>query len=183
MDTQDVRLAVLYRLISDLNDAGKIQLQKLTYFLQESFSVPSKYRFKMYLYGPYSEALDTDISRLHLSGYVNIQSDPQGYGFHITPVPEVPVDAQDTVNKWTDITNEFSNEITTMIQYFGCQQASELELAATIHFVKNLLTARATHDNPPTEEQIVKTVKGLKPKFSTDDIFQSYFELQRRRLD
>jgi uncharacterized protein YwgA len=59
MDTQDLRLAILHEVISELDDVGKTQLQKLGYFLQEAFSVPTKYSFRMHHYGPYAEALET----------------------------------------------------------------------------------------------------------------------------
>lgn len=164
MDTQEFRLALLYEVIDKLEDSGKIQLQKLVYFLQEASKLPTRYGFKMHHYGPYSEDLDTDMTRLKLTGYVDVQPDAQGYGFHITSV-----DSPKT--EWLSIIEPYSQKIEQTINIFGNKQAYELELAATIHFVSNLAPASSKDD-------IVDKVKSLKPRFEKDYIskFQSDLE-------
>ena len=69
MNTQELQLAILHKVISELDDVGKTKLQKLGYFLQEAYGVSTKFPFRMHHYGPYSEALETDIPRLTLCGY------------------------------------------------------------------------------------------------------------------
>ena len=81
MSTKELHLAVVHKVIFELNDVGKTRLQKLGYFLQESFQVPTKYAFRMHHYGPYSEALDTDMARLQLTGYVAIRPGLAGLRF------------------------------------------------------------------------------------------------------
>ena len=78
----------MLEIIRQLGDAGKIKIQKLTYFLQESLGIGAGYLFRMYHYGPYSEDLDTDMTRLKLEGYVNITPDADGYGFHVMPADD-----------------------------------------------------------------------------------------------
>src|SRR4030042_4850313 len=81
---EDLRFAVLHWLVSRLQDVGKIQLQKLAYFLQESYEIPLGYTFRMHHYGPYSRDLDNDLLKLSLMGFVDVRPDVSGYGFHVT---------------------------------------------------------------------------------------------------
>jgi uncharacterized protein YwgA len=164
MDTQDLRLAILHEVISELDDVGKTQLQKLGYFLQEAFSVPTKYSFRMHHYGPYAEALETDIARLRLTGYVDIQPDPQGYGFHITSIDNPP-------EEWSRSIQPYVQSINDVIKTFGSRKTPELELAATIHFTKNLLSDAST-------DEVLSKVKALKPKFDGGYISKLHAELE-----
>ncbi len=168
MTTRELRLAIAHRVVSQLKDVGKIRLQKLCYFLQESYQVPTKYTFKMHHYGPYSEALETDLARLRLTGYVAMSPDPRGYGFHISPVdsPEC---------EWLEISNEYFRSIESALRLFGEWSPSKLELAATIHFVKNLLPNESTIE-------VLRRVKSLKPKFTDIYIADVYRELEEMHL-
>ena len=168
MNTRELRLAVAHRVIAELNDVGKTRLQKLSYFLQESFQVPTKYSFRMHHYGPYSEALETDMARLQLTGYVAIRPDLQGYGFHISPT--------DTPEKeWVEISSQFGQSIDDALEIFREWSPSKLELAATIHFVANLLP----HE---PESAILSKVRALKPKFAPQYVSQVRDELDRLGL-
>ena len=168
MDIQEFRLAVLSRIISGLQDAGKIQLQKLIYFLQEAFGLPTEYVFRMHHYGPYSEDLDTDMTRLKVTGYVSIDPDLDGYGFHVKPV-DVPD------QNWESLVAPYGKQINQVLKLFGDRPASELELAATIHFVDHLLK-EASH------EQVIETVISLKPKFNRAYITSCQTELREQGL-
>ena len=79
--SQSIRLALVYEAVNRLKDTGKIKLQKLMYFLQESFNAPTNYSFRMHHYGPYSEELETDLSRLRSSGYLSVEPDLGGMVF------------------------------------------------------------------------------------------------------
>ena len=168
MNTQELRLAILHKMISEMEDAGKTQLQKLGYFLQEALDVPTKYPFKMHHYGPYAEALETDTARLRLAGYVDIQPDLQGDGFHITPIDSPP-------EAWSQLICPYNQSISRAIETFRDWQTHELELAATIHFVRKLLS-----DAPKNE--VVNKVNALKPKFDKEYITGFYAELEQLNL-
>ena len=168
MNTQELRLAVLHKVVSHLDDVGKTRLQKLCYFLQEAFDVPTKYPFRMHHYGPYAEALDTDMARLRLTGYVDIAPDPEGYGFHITPIDS-------PLEEWHQFTESYGRSVDNLIEIFSDRPTSELELAATIHFVKNLLS-----DIP--EYEVLSRVKALKPKFTECYIHELHAELEQLGL-
>jgi uncharacterized protein YwgA len=168
MNTQELQLAILHSVISELGDVGKTKLQKLGYFLQEAYDVPTKIPFRMHHYGPYSEALETDIARLRLAGYVKVDADQQGYGFHITKIDS-------PLEEWKQLIEPFRNSITRMIEEFGNRPVPELELAATIHFVKNL--------SPGIQkQQAIDKVRALKPKFGEVYVIKIYDELKDKGL-
>ena len=169
MNTQELQLAILHKVISELDDVGKTKLQKLGYFLQEAYGVSTKFPFRMHHYGPYSEALETDVARLRLTGYVKVESDQQGYGFHITSFDDNPPE------EWGQVIEPFGNSIKGMLEEFGNRPVPELELAATIHFVKNL--------SPGIQKQrVIDKVRALKPKFGKDYVVKIYDELRDKGL-
>ena len=165
MDTQKLRMAVLHKAITDLEDVGKTKLQKLCYFLQEGLGVPTKYTFRMHHYGPYSEALDTDISRLNFSGYVDIQPDSGGYGYHITSI-------DDPEDEWMEVLMPYEDRIDEAAKSLGDWYTSELELAATLHFVKKLAPSLSN-------DQVVNRVRALKPKFEISKIANLHSRLKQ----
>jgi len=157
------RLAFVYGLVEKLEDTGKIRLQKLVYFLQEAFGVPTGFSFRMHHYGPYSDDLDTEMTRLKMNGYLNIVSDPQGYGFHVNVADEPD-------GSWRKIIDANMTEIEKVLVLFGEKTPSQLELMATIHFVDRLR-------NHPSTGELIKLVNGLKPKFTPEYIKASCVEL------
>ena len=169
MDTQDLRLAITHVIVKELGDVGKTKLQKLVYFMQAARGVPTGYPFKMHHYGPYSEALETDISRLAHSGYLFVNPDEMGFGFHITPGESQAED------RWNAGLAPLQPSIRQVIELFRACETSELELAATIHFVKTL---------SPTwsRDRVIETTKRLKPKFATTFVEEWYGRLEQCRL-
>ena len=168
MDIENLRLALSYMLISKLGDMGKVQLQKYVYFLQAAYNVPVEYSFKMYHYGPYSEDLDRDMTILKLLGYINIDRDADGYGYHLTALDEPDDD-------WNTIMSPYSESLENATQVFGKLSASDLELYATIHFVNDL-------NGEPPQQEVVNTVHSLKPKFNESTINTYYALLQHAGL-
>ena len=152
MSTQELRLAILHRIIRDYPAVGKTRLQKFGYLLQETLTVPTKYLFRMHHYGPYAESLETSISRLKLSGYVDIRFSPTGYGFEISAIDE-PAD------EWERLLEPYAPIVKTVEDKFGRLMPAELELWTTLHFVEQLLGDAAA-------EEVINNVKALKPKFS-----------------
>ena len=130
--------------------------------------VPTDYRFRMYHYGPYADSLETDMVRLKLTGYFNILADPQGYGFRITSI-------DDPMAGWGDLVEPYSKAIDDLIETFDGWQASRLELAATIHFVKRLLPTLSN-------DEVIAKVKSLKPKFQNEFIADLRTELESQGL-
>ena len=162
------RLAVIREVVDRLGDAGKTQVQKIVYFLQEGVEVPLGYSFRMYYYGPYSDGLDSDLSLASAMGYVQVEPDFQGFGYHVTPTE---VDAPD----WSTSLAERIGDIRSTIDHLGELEVWMLELCATIHFVDQLKAGQSV-------EEIVATVSRLKPKFSRQVIEQGLITLQDTKL-
>ena len=168
MSSQELQLAILHNVTSRLGDVGKIQLQKLAYFLQEGFGVPTKFSFRMHHYGPYAEDLETATSRLRLAGYIQVEPDSEGYGFHITS-------SDQPLEEWSELVEPFSESIDDVVEAFGDKMTSELELAATIHYMTKLRP-----ELPATE--LIESVRALKPKFDENYVSKAYNELEQLDL-
>ncbi len=162
------RLAVIYEIVTRLSDTGKTNIQKIVYFLQEAVGVPLLYPFRMHYYGPYSEGLDGDVSLLRAMGYIDVEPDPNGFGFHVRPVVEVGMD-------WPEELERFKPNVVQAIDYLGQLSTSDIELYATLHFVNKLGS-----DLPKSE--VLSTVKSLKPKFPHETINAAYDKLERDGL-
>ena len=168
MSTQELQLAILHDVTCRLGDVRKIRLQKLVYFLQEALGVPTKFQFRMHHYGPYADSLETNTARLKLAGYVNVEPDLQGYGFHITPTDEPQ-------EEWRQLIQPYKERIDEVINALGDLQIRELELAATIHYVKRL------RPNLPNHE-LLGMVRALKPKFEEDYVSQVRAKLEDLKM-
>ena len=151
------RFAVIRRIAELAPDPGKINIQKIIYFLQNDAGVSLDYRFKMHHYGPYSVNLDNNLSLANAMGIVEVTPDSNGHGYHVSPgqydveVPAPPI-------PWKEIDEKIHN--------LGGLELWRLELLATAHFVKSL---RPQLD----ESQMVRTVLRLKPKFSEQTISEA----------
>jgi len=167
-NSQQIRLAILYRIVHELGDSGKIRIQKTLYFLQEAFGVPSRYGFRMHHYGPYSEELETDLIRLKTTGYLSVRPDAQGYGYH------VGVSAPPEEN-WGPFVSRYEGQIKKVLSLVQPRVSAELELMATLHFVDSLSSGL-------TGEELIDSVKSLKPKFTKEYISGLHKELMQDGL-
>ena len=165
---EDLNFAVLHRLVSDLEDVGKIQLQKLAYFLQESYGIPLGYTFRMHHYGPYSRELDDDLLKLRLMGFIDMQAAISGYGFHVTKLC-------DAEPGWAKALARYESQLGDVIEKLGDMPAYLLEVYATIHYVSQLVEGASA-------EQIEGIVHHLKPKFLPDYIAAAREQLQQLGL-
>jgi len=152
-------------------DLGKIQLQKIIYFLQES-DIPLKYNYEIYHYGPYCFELAGNLDSLNSSGVLDVTPDNTGYGYHI-------VQGKFSDNFYgkdlTVTTNKYKKQIDFVLANFASCTVSEIELKATIHFVHKMLTMHEYH----SKEDIVRRVQELKPKFTPKYISDCYDELNK----
>ena len=162
------RLAAIQCVVEQSQDIGKTKVQKIIYFLQEWLRVPLMYRFRMHHYGPFSDDIDSGISALQSAGYIEVSHDPQGYGYHITPVSgkQLP---------WNSELAKYRGEMTEAINSLSVLDASDLELLATVHFVQHLL-------EEASKEEVLDNVSRLKPKFTRQTIQSAYDQLVRNNL-
>jgi len=157
------RLSIVHEIVQILKDTGKTNIQKIVYFLQESVGVTLGYSFRMHHYGPYSDALDGDLSLAKALGHIEIEPDSEGFGYHVTPIKAASV-------SWSITIAPSREQIDNAISLLGSLRTWELELDATIHFVSELGASAS-------EDEISNTVRSLKPKFTIETIRSAYGRL------
>ena len=162
------RLAVIQLIVNELADTGKIKIQKILYFIQEALGAPLEYRFRMHHYGPFSEDIESDISVMRAVGYIDVEADANGYGYHITPASEEQL-------PWDSELAKYRGEMVDAIDGLKVLDASDLELFATVHFVQHLL-------EKASKEDVLDSVSQLKPKFTKQTIQSAYDQLVKNKL-
>jgi len=164
LEEKQTRFAIIRYLVDKLEDVGKTKIQKIIYFLQEAFGVHLDYVYTMYYFGPYSDELDNDLLDMKLQDYLDIKPSPDGYGYHVHPGNEVIALIDDTIKP-------YARQLDECVAKFGNFPALYLELLGTLYFVKH-------SEDKPTEEEIIKKVKMLKPKFGMPVIKEYYEKLE-----
>ena len=160
---KEVRFAIIRYVVDKLKDVGKTKIQKIAYFLQEAFGVHLDYVYTMYYFGPYSEELDNDLLDMKLQGYLNIEPDPAGYGYHVRPGNEV-------IDSIYNKIEPCKGQLDGCLDKFGDFPALYLELLGTLYFVKH-------SEAKPNKDAIIKKVRVLKPKFEMSEIEEYYAKL------
>lgn len=165
-----LRLRLIYELLSRAQergyDIGRTKLQKLFYFLKE-FGVDPGYRFGLRHYGPYSDQLASDLGILATLDAVSVEPDPARYGYHIhAKVPPSGVFPRKLAMQRPIL--DF------VLDRFGYRDAGELEVMATIQFVKHVLESK---ERGGDWQESVEIVHALKPKYNIDFINTCYAQL------
>jgi hypothetical protein len=113
-----------------------------------------------------------DLDQVDALGGVAVNSVISGKGgYNIVPGPE-----NESVQKnATTFLTRNSEKINKLINEFGGFSAKELELRSTIHYVYK-------ENKKITNEDLIKTVKEIKPKFSAEEISFSIKELIEKGL-
>ena len=136
---------------------------KFAYILQTVRDVPLGYRFQLYNYGPYDEAVLTDVrqavsSELLSSKLVTFSGGGYGYRFSIGNA------LSSASEELSEHANPFDDDIDWVVNQFGGESAGRMELISTIIFV---LCENGTRLEKP---QIVQRVNEIKPHFSREVI-------------
>ena len=169
------RIGLVREIVEHCGDVGKTKIQKITYFLQEAHGIPLVYPFRMHFYGPYSDELDGVLSLTSSLGYIDINPDPNGYGYHVTPVKErVGMPWQGYDRRHDKEVKEYG-DIARWIKFLGKLDTPKIELYATIHFIGG-------PKGVASKEETLTTVKRLKPKFTEPEIRKAYHDLEKAKL-
>ncbi len=138
---------------------GKTKLQKLVYFCKVA-GVPMPYTFDMYYYGPFSQDLAEDMDRLEVLGLVESREET-----------EAAVDyrpgrrADQAISSYAAALGDYEERIRRTITAFGMMPARDVELHATVHYV------RRSGGRVRSEDQTVEAVRALKgSRFSESEI-------------
>ena len=161
---QEDRFAVIRYIVDKIGDVGKIQMQKLAYFLQWIFQVPLGYDYKIHHYGPYSDELNDDLIVMQLNKHVEVEADPSGYGYHI-------ILGSEAVATMDDILKKYSRQMNKCLEALGEFEPSQLEVLGTLHFVKYIAGVS-------DESTVIEKTAMLKPVFSKPFIEETYRKLE-----
>jgi len=149
----DEKKAILTYLISKLNEkvdqVGKTTVQKMVYFLKRRGLVD--YEYTLYHYGPYSFEVESEIEQLKTSDTLSISWDlDRGYFIRVIN-DHLSLDELD---------ENMKKDVDFLVEKFGQKRAKELSLIATVLYFYGKLP----------EDEIVRTVKSLKPQFSEQEV-------------
>jgi len=164
---------VLNELQTNRQYYGKIVIQKIIYFLQESQGLNFGYRFVFYHYGPYSEDLSRDIDLMELNRIVNSSIDPKGMGYSIALDN---VKGSNLIKEGNIIIQRNRAIINRVMHDFGLFGPPKLELFATVHFIHKYISQK--EGSSRIKEKVIKIVKKMKPKFSKTQIREQFEKLK-----
>ena len=140
---------------------GRTRLMKTLYFLQEVAGSKLGLDFEIYTWGPYAKEVLQVKDSLKEKGILEEiapDSDLAGHSFSICLTKDAPkIQAS---SRETDVFNKLK-----------AKSASELEALSTLHFVHDELKA--------SKEDVVQTVKNLKPYFKIQDLNRYYDNLDK----
>jgi uncharacterized protein len=157
----ELRVAAIVALVQNAPARlGKTQIQKLVYFAQDC-GIPLKYKYELYHYGPYSFELSHDLGSLDSLDVLAVRSSSSGYGFDIS------------VGKFADkfkLETKYKKKIEKVIGEFGLNTPAQLEVKATIHFVRSVVENKS---------EVIERVGALKPRFTEDFIKSCYSDMKR----
>ena len=159
-ETQDLQHALLHNLTAQLETLEPAKLQSLTYLLQQALGVPLKLPFFMHHYGPYSDQLDTEITRLKFLGYLKVEP-----GYQV-------IVADKAHPEWHRILTPYQAAVDQVARAYGQESLTGIELTASIHF------AEYRHPDEPLPK-ILARVRAMKHKLSPERIQRSHTELQQ----
>ena len=147
---------------------GRTAVQKIMYFLQ-ALQVPMNYRFDIYQYGPFCDAILRDTEWLMADGVVKDRSTNTGK-FSDYATTEV---IEELVGPYRECLKPYQEVVHTMVQALVPLEPTQLELIATLDYLyrKEKASGR-THAWKETIIARFKEVKG--DKFSDGKVAQAY---------
>src|SRR3989304_9170286 len=163
LDVSQVKVSALFSLILRATKklSGKTKLQKIAYIIDKTgWNILKDYRY--HYYGPYSDQITVEIQNLRSRGWLEEKFSAGGgitlYSYNLTKAGERIADYLATRVGNPKLVQR-SIGIARDLAKFSTR---ELELMATLVFL---------HDNYSLkDEQLVTTIKELKPYFNDDEI-------------
>ena len=176
-DLTDARIALIAHLAehSPTKWIGRTALMKYCYFLQVLRDVPLGYSFSLYSYGPFDSAVLSDLGNAEALGVIDEAPLLTGYGYEIKKVAS----DEDLYELAGGFLEKYKAHIDWVIQQFGTQSASDLELDSTIVYVDRESSEGGTRLD---EDQLAKQVRDVKPHFSESKIRRHVRALKDKQL-
>lgn len=176
----DLEQALLAFIVTEYNKIspkplGRTVIQKLCYHAKMR-GIPFQYSFEIYHYGPFSQAIYTDMDRLIMSEIVNDQS----------PDPEIsqyiPTEkTAEFLKENASLIEPYSKELSGLIKLFSDLGPRHMELLSTVHYC--FKSYKDFSKKTLGREEIIEKVKEIKgDKFSDKDINWAYDALKKHSL-
>lgn len=154
---------------------GRTALMKQCYFLQVLRDVPLGYNFSLYSYGPFDSAVLSDLGIAETLGIIEETPFLTGYGYKIKSAV-----SDDDLNELAgEFLTDHKAHIHWVIQEFGTQSASDLELDSTIIYIDR---EASDAEMDLSEDHLVQQVRDVKPHFTESKIRKHVQALEERDL-
>ncbi|MCS7166610.1 MAG: hypothetical protein RMI91_06425 [Gemmatales bacterium] len=169
--TWSEKAAILLEMIAQLQQRGSwcghTHMQKAVYFLQELFGNFLGYRYVLYMYGPYSFDLVTDLLRLRADYLVGLDYKVPGYG----PGMVITEFGQRLRQRLKRVVERHRPVIEFVAQCLAAKNVAELERLATALYV-----TRTCAESTSLEQRAEKLVE-LKPRLTVEDALKALREV------
>jgi uncharacterized protein YwgA len=174
-----LRVAILSTLVHEApQPPGRTALMKFAYLLQTVRGVPLGYRFELYNYGPYDTAVLSDLSQAATLKALKSETVQYatGYGYAYSSQER---GHEKLCEKVANELGRFEDDIQWVLEEFGTDSASRLELVSTIVFAeREMRRKRQTVD----VGELCRRVKQIKPHFPEEIIASTISELVSREI-
>jgi len=164
------RMIVILQLLKKVNrEVGKTFIQKSIYLLQEGLKENLDYDYKLHFYGPFSQELADDIDTLEDLGLINVDYNPEGYGYQI----RVTEEGISFLNRFQTQYGIEEEKLEKVLNLISGEFVTGMELLGTV-----LYFAKLTND----EDEIKKLVNMVKPYFPEREISEALERLKKEGL-
>lgn len=165
------KYAYILEFLKSINtEVGKTFLQKAMYVLQEGLKEQLNYSYKLHFYGPFSQELADDIDALSDMGLIDVEFDPDGYGYKIRITDKGKNFLEILEIRGIKIEKQ---KIEKVISLMGNKNVRDMELLGT-----TLYFSRLTED----EKEIKRLVGMVKPHFSESQISKALQKLKEEKI-
>lgn len=165
------RYAYILELLKKMDvKVGKTFLQKAIYIIQEGLKEQLNYHYKLHFYGPFSQELANDIEALNDMGLIDVEFDPDGYGYNIRITDKGKQFLEKLRDQKIEVEKEKINKVLPLIED---ENIKRMELLGTV-----LYFSRLTND----EEEIKKLINMVKPHFPNQEISEALKKLKDERI-
>lgn len=174
MNHMDYVIGILIKELSKKNkEAGKIQLQKLIYFLK-SLGVKIPYGYVVAKYGPYSAELSKKLDEMEFNDYIKSINN-YNYEIPSSTLEEKLVTLQ-SESKYNNVISQFNK----VVGVLPSLEFDDVELYSTVHYCYNSL--RLIKDSISIDDVISEVKKWKDDKFGDEEIKAAYEKLEENNL-
>ena len=175
-ELKQLRLGCLHALAQGQRGCAKTRVQELSFILQEGMGLPTGYRFRN-LHGPTSDELDSRMSELRLTGFLEVRDGPEPGNLKqmVTALEpdgdrlarEMLRDMRRAAAPWREITG-------LGLETFGERDDLEVHRQACL-----LMLHGFRGEKPPDMERTVGMAMAAMPKMDRQETEADYRELER----